>query len=113
MTVQEYRSRLDDYKELATEYSDDLSESRLQGSSMKDPVAASLFLSIDYISRDNAFAADCLFLTACVDRKDISLNLLEAASTQAREDAIRMLDKYALVTRRPAKSALNVYRLVH
>jgi hypothetical protein len=40
------------------------------------------------------------FLTACVDRKDISLYLLEAASTQAREDAIKLLDKYALVTRR-------------
>jgi tetratricopeptide (TPR) repeat protein len=32
---------------------------------------------------------------------------------QAREDAIRVLDKYALVTRRPAESALDVHRLVH
>jgi tetratricopeptide (TPR) repeat protein len=80
---------------------------------VKDPVAAALFLSIDHISRANAFAADCLFLAACVDRKDISIDLLEASSTQAREDAIRMLDKYALVTRRPAESALDVHRLVH
>jgi tetratricopeptide (TPR) repeat protein len=113
MTVQEYQSRLDGYKELSTKHSGDSSGGRLQGFGIKDPVAAALFLSIDHISRDNAFAADCLFLAACLDRKDISLDLLEAASTQAREDAIRILDKYALVTRRPAESALDVHRLVH
>ncbi|KAF1960429.1 HET-domain-containing protein [Byssothecium circinans] len=113
MTVQEYRLQLDEHRELGIEHSGDSSEGRIQDSGVKDPVAAALFLSIDYISRDNAFAADCLFLAACVDRKDISLDLLEAASMQAREDAIRMLDKYALVTRRPAESALDVHRLVH
>jgi tetratricopeptide (TPR) repeat protein len=113
MTVQEYRSRLDEHKELGIEHSGDSSEGRIQDSGVKDPVAAALFISIDEISRDNAFAADCLFLAACVDRKDISLDLLEAASMQAREDAIRTLDKYTLVTRRPAESALDVHRLVH
>ncbi|PZD23481.1 CDC6, Cdc6-related protein, AAA superfamily ATPase [Pyrenophora tritici-repentis] len=91
----------------------DLSEGKLQGAGVKDPVAATLFLSIYEIRRDNALAADYLFLVACVERKDISLDLLEAASPQAREDAIRVLDKYALVTRRPAESALDVHRLVH
>ncbi|KAI1554952.1 hypothetical protein PtrEW7m1_012301, partial [Pyrenophora tritici-repentis] len=149
MTVQEYRSRLDDHKKLAIEHSGDLSEGKLQGAGVKDPVAATLFLSIYEIRRDNALAADYLFLVACVERKDISLDLLEAASPQAREDAIRVLDKqrcqqasqaglilidcrsqtilwdvplctslyivykYALVTRRPAESALDVHRLVH
>ncbi|KAI1519708.1 kinesin light chain [Pyrenophora tritici-repentis] len=113
ITVQEYRSRLDDYKEPAIEHSGDSSEGRIQESGVEGPVAAALFLSIDQISRDHAFAADCLFLAACVDRKDISLDLLEAVSMQAREDAIRMLDKYALVTRRPAESALDLHRLVH
>jgi hypothetical protein len=28
---------------------------------------------------------------------------------QVREDIIRVLKKYALVTRQPAKSALNIY----
>ena len=112
VTVQEYRSRLDDYKEHAIEHSSDSSKGRLQGSGVKDPVAAALFLSMDQISRDNAFAADCLFLAAFVDRKDISLDFLESTS-QAREDAIKLLDKYALVTRRPAESALDVHRLVH
>ncbi|EDU51259.1 kinesin light chain [Pyrenophora tritici-repentis Pt-1C-BFP] len=113
LTVQQYRSRLDKHKELAIKHSCDSSEGRLQGSGVKDTVAATLFLSIDQISRDNAFAADYLFLAACVDRKDISLDLLEAASMQEREDTIRVLDKYALVTRRPAESALDVHRLVH
>ncbi|KAI0605404.1 TPR-12 multi-domain protein [Pyrenophora tritici-repentis] len=85
----------------------------MQESGVEDPTAAALFLSIDQISRDHAFAADYLFLAACVDRKDISLDLLEAVSMQAREDAIRMLEKYALVTRRPAESALDLHRLVH
>ncbi|KAF1346399.1 HET-domain-containing protein [Lizonia empirigonia] len=113
MTVQEYRSRMDDHKELAIEHSGDLSEGKLQGVGVKDPVAATLFLSTYEIRLDNALAADYLFLAACVERKDISLDLLEAASPQAREDAIRVLDKYALVTRRPAESALDVHRLVH
>ena len=80
---------------------------------MQDPVATVLFLSIDQISCNYAFATDSLFLAACVDRKDISIDLLGASSTQAREDAIRILDKYALITRRPAESALDVHRLVH
>ncbi|CAN9172419.1 unnamed protein product [Alternaria alternata] len=113
MTVREYRSRLDEHIGFITELSGDSSENKLQNPSVKDPVAASLYLSIDQISCDNAFAADSLFLAACVDRKDISLDLLEASSTQAREDAIRILDKYALITRRPAESALDVHRLVH
>ncbi|CAN9326707.1 unnamed protein product, partial [Alternaria alternata] len=113
MTVQEYRSRLVDHKELAIEHSGDSSGGRLRDPGVQDPVDAALFLSINEISRDNAFAADCLFLAACVDRKDILFDLVEASSTQAREDAIGILDKYALVTRRPAESALDVHRLVH
>jgi tetratricopeptide (TPR) repeat protein len=113
MTVQEYRSRLDEHTKLNTKHSGDWSENRLQGVSVKDPVAAALFLSIDQISDGNASAAGYLFLAVCVDQKDISLDLLEAASTEAKEDAIRVLDKYALVTRRPAESALDVHRLVH
>jgi hypothetical protein len=107
MTVQEYRSQL------ALKYSSNSSEGKLQSSGMKDPVATTLSLSIDQISGDNAVAADYLFSAACVHRKDISLDLLEAVSLQAREDAIRLLDRYALVTRRPAESALDLHQLVH
>jgi tetratricopeptide (TPR) repeat protein len=100
MTVQEYRSRLNQHKELASEHGSDSSK-------------YIIFLSIDQISRDNRFAVECLFLVACVDRKDISLDLLEAASMQAKENAVKLLDKYSLITRRPADSALDLHRLVH
>jgi hypothetical protein len=47
ITVQEYRLRLEDYKELAIEHSGNSSRGKLQGFSVKDPVAAALFLSMD------------------------------------------------------------------
>jgi tetratricopeptide (TPR) repeat protein len=113
VTVQEYRSQLDKHTELALEYSGDLADGKLQGFRVKDPVATTLSLSMDRIVCDNSLAADYLSLAACVDRRDISLDLLDAASPQAREGAIRILGNYALITRRPAESALDVHRLVH
>jgi tetratricopeptide (TPR) repeat protein len=113
MMVRQYRPRLDEHKELAIEHSDDLAEHKLRGSGVKDPVAAALFLSIDQISRENTFATGYLFLAACVDRKDISLDLLEAPTTQIKEDAVKVLEKYALVTRRPAESALDLHQMIH
>jgi hypothetical protein len=113
MTLQEYRAQLDEHKGLALEYSSNSSEGKAQNSSVPNPVATTLSLSIDRMARLDASAVDYLSLAACVNRKDILVDLLEAASAQTREDAIKVLDKYALVTRRPAESALDVHRLVH
>jgi tetratricopeptide (TPR) repeat protein len=113
MTVQEYRSQLDEHKELALKHSGNTSAGKLLGYGIRDPVASTLFLSMGQVSRGNVFAVDCLFLAACVDRKDIPLEILETASLQTRQDAIKVLNKYALITRRPAESALDVHRLVH
>jgi tetratricopeptide (TPR) repeat protein len=113
MTVQEYLSQLDKHTDVALENSSSSSDSQLQSSGVRNPVAATLFLSIDQIGGDNSFAADCLYFAACVDRKDISLDLIEAASPQARQDAVRLLEKYALVTRRPGESAIDLHQLVH
>jgi tetratricopeptide (TPR) repeat protein len=113
MTVQQYRTQLAEHQQAALEYSNDPSEDKLQESSLRETVAATLSLSISHVRQSSAVAADCLFLAACVDRKDIPLDLLEAASPRAREDAIKVLDRYALVTRRPAESAFDVHRLVH
>jgi tetratricopeptide (TPR) repeat protein len=113
MTLQEYRSRLDEHTDVAPANSGNPSKSQPQNSGVRDPVAATLFLSIDRIGGDNLFAAECLFCAACLDRKDISLDLLGTTSPQVRGDAVRLLDKYALVTRRPAESALDLHRLVH
>jgi hypothetical protein len=113
MTVQQYQAQLDKYKRAAFEYNDDPSKGELRESGSKDIIAATLSLSMRQVQRSNAVAADYLFLAACVDRKDILLDLLDAASPKAREDAVKVLDRYALVTRRPAESALDVHRLVH
>jgi tetratricopeptide (TPR) repeat protein len=113
ITLQDYRSELDKHKESVLKHSSDAPEESLQGSNAKSPMAATLGLSLDEICRSNALAADYLFLTACVDRKDIPLDLLDASSTRAREDAVKVLSRYALVTRRPAESALDLHGLVH
>jgi hypothetical protein len=113
ITLQDYRSALDRPKELALKHSSDAPVDALQGSNAKSPVAATLGLSLDEIRRSNALATEYLFLAACVDRKDIPLDLLDASTTRAREDAVKVLSRYALITRRPAESALNLHGLVH
>jgi hypothetical protein len=113
LTVQQYQAQLDQHKEAALEHSDALFEGEQQESRLRKTVAATLSLSMSQVRHSNPVAAEYLFVAACVDRKGISLDLLEAVSPQAREDAVRLLDKYALVTRRPAESAFDVHRLVH
>jgi hypothetical protein len=113
MTVQQYQAQLAEHQQVVFDYSDDLSEDKLQERGLRNAVAATLALSISQVGQSSAVAADYLFLAACVDQKDIPLDLLEAASPRAREDAIKVLDRYALVTRRPAESALDVHQLVH
>ena len=113
MTVQEYATQLDKHKSVVHEYNDNLLKHKLQDSSPENPITAILSLSTSHVRYRNVIAADYLSLATCVDRKDIALDLLEAPSPQAREDAIKTLDKYALITRRPAELALDVHRLVH
>ncbi|KAH8708390.1 kinesin light chain [Phaeosphaeriaceae sp. PMI808] len=113
ITLQTYRSQLLKQKEDALERSSELSEGKLQEYGTKGPVATTLLISIDQIHRDDSLAADYLFLAACIDRKDIPLELLEASSPRERDDAIKILNSYALVTRRPAESAIDLHQLVH
>jgi tetratricopeptide (TPR) repeat protein len=113
MTVQQYQVQLAEHREAVLKYSDDPSEGELQEFGRRNTIAATLSLSMSQVRQINPVAEASLFLAACVDRKDIPLDLLEAASPQAREDGIKVLDRYALVTRRPAESALDVHRLVH
>jgi len=113
LTLRKYRSQLNKHEEPALQRSSGSPGGKLQSYGIKDPVATTLFISMDQVLHDNALAADYLFLVACVDRKDIPHDLLEASSPRAREDAIMVLSRYALVTRRPAESALDLHRLVH
>jgi hypothetical protein len=113
MTLQKYRSQLNGQDEPALEHSNEWSKVKLQGYGTKNPVATTLFISMEQIRRNNALAADYLFFAACVDQKDIPLDLLDASSPREREDATKVLSSYAFITRRPADSAFDLHRLVH
>ncbi|EUC30496.1 hypothetical protein COCCADRAFT_39267 [Bipolaris zeicola 26-R-13] len=113
MTLQEYRLQLDGFKGPALEDSDDSSKGELQESNRRDPIAATLYLSVGQLFHRHELAEQYLCVAACLDRKDISLDILEANLTRKREDAIRILDKYALIIRRPADSALDLHRPVY
>ncbi|KAF5848455.1 hypothetical protein GGP41_005884 [Bipolaris sorokiniana] len=79
MTMQEYATQLDKHKSIVHEYNNDLLEHRPQNCGLESPIAATLSLSISQVRHRNAIAVDYLFLAACVDRKDIALDLLEAS----------------------------------
>ena len=111
-TLGYYRLQLLRQKEEARKRSRIPSEGRLQEYGTTGPVATTLLISMDQIRGSDPLAAEYLFLAASVDRKDIPLDLLEAPSPQ-REATIKVLNSYALVTRRPAKSALDIHQLVH
>ncbi|KAF2264951.1 kinesin light chain 3 [Lojkania enalia] len=110
--LQEYRLQLVMQKDEFPS-SSRFAEDRAQGHYNTCPVATTLLISLNHIRCCNTIAADYLFLAACVDRKDISLDLLKASSPRERECAVKILSSYALVTRRPAESALNLHQLVH
>jgi hypothetical protein len=112
-TPRQYRSQIRGWKLDALEHNDMVTEDKPRGYSTKNPVAATLIISMDQIRRLNALAADYLYLAACVDSKDISFDLLQASSPRERQDAMKVLSRYELVTRRPAESAFDLHRLVH
>jgi UDP-2,3-diacylglucosamine pyrophosphatase LpxH len=112
ITLQDYRSGLAKQKEGVLERRNEWLKSKQEERDTDDPVSRTLLSSIDRI-RDNKLAVAYLSLAACVYQKDISLELLEAHSFHDKENAIKLLDAYALVIRRPAESAIDVHWLVH
>ncbi|ENI01986.1 hypothetical protein COCC4DRAFT_175767 [Bipolaris maydis ATCC 48331] len=113
MTVQQYQARLHEHDQAALKHSSNLHKGEQGESSLQKAVAATLSLSIGQIQQSNTIAVEQLYFAACVERKDILLDLFKTASPQACVDAITTLDRYALITRRPAESAFDVHRLVH
>jgi tetratricopeptide (TPR) repeat protein len=113
-TIKDYLSLLakQEMKEVL-ELSDEKSESILQHCSINNPVATTWLISLQQIRRNDPIAADYLFIMACIDRKDILLDLLPPVSSHEAEVAIGTLKAYALITKRPAESALDLHRLVH
>jgi hypothetical protein len=106
VTLQEYRSNLNRLSDTTLEYSSELPRWR-------DPVAATLLMSIEQIRGSNALALEYLCLAACVFPKDIPLDLFSAPSWRDRQDAMKLLSRYKLITRRPAESAIDLHELTH
>jgi tetratricopeptide (TPR) repeat protein len=77
------------------------------------PVATTLLISLDKLQGDNKLAADYLSIAACVDQKDILLDLLPRSSSREGEEAVKVLSRYGLVSRRPAESSIDLHQLVH
>ncbi|CAI6226601.1 unnamed protein product [Periconia digitata] len=113
ITLHDYQSQLAKQQQRTLKFSSAVPEDTLQQYDIESPVAMTLHLSINQIRRESPLAARYLFLAACVNRKDILLDFLEAPSSREREDAIRIINSYKLVTRRPAESAMDLHRLVH
>ncbi|KAF2022483.1 hypothetical protein EK21DRAFT_83286 [Setomelanomma holmii] len=97
----------------ALEHNDVLTEDKPRGYNEQNPITTTMFISIEMIQEKDPLAVDCLYLAACVDSKDIPLDVLQASLPNEREDAIKVLSRYELVTRRPAESAFDLHRLVH
>lgn len=113
ITLQEYRIRLAKQRRTDLESYSEVLEDKLEDSDREGPVVTTLHLSINQIRHDSPLAASYLFLAACVNRKDILLEFLRASSHREREEAIRIINCYNLVTRRPADSSLDLHQLVH
>jgi hypothetical protein len=77
-------------------------------------IATTWLISFEQIRRHDTLAAEYLLFMACVDRNDVPLTLLPAASLHEQGiHAVGTLDAYSFVTKRTAESALDLHRLVH
>jgi hypothetical protein len=111
ITIPEYRTLLSD-KRRASAFGGQEPNGVLIASA-DDPVAATWLISFEQLRRAHPTAANYLSFMGCVDSKDVPLELLASTSNGKTEDAIRILGAYALITRRPADSAVDLHRLVH
>lgn len=113
VSLEGYQSKLKTQNDYDVKPDSSPSRERPQRLGEKDPVATTLFISLDEIRRSHALAAEYVLLAACVASKDIPFELFENENIRERENAIQVLSKYRLVTRRPEDSALDLHRLVH
>ncbi|KAF2728204.1 HET-domain-containing protein, partial [Polyplosphaeria fusca] len=113
ITLQQYRLLVARQIEAVLGHDSKPPENGPQEHDITGPVATTLLISLDQICRDNDLATIYLSLAACVDQKDILLDLLPAASPREREDAVKVLSGYRLVTRRPAETSLDLHQLVY
>ncbi|KAF2820888.1 hypothetical protein CC86DRAFT_303869 [Ophiobolus disseminans] len=112
LKVSEYRLQMDWQIKHGFKHSDEVTKDEPRGNNGNNPITTTLFISIEMIQKKDPLAVDCLYLAACVDSKDVPLDLVQAYSP-GMDTAVQLLSKYKLVTRRPAESAFDLHRLVH
>ncbi|PVH97584.1 kinesin light chain [Periconia macrospinosa] len=112
ITLQEYRTQLTRLKQGAF-YDNNNLKRDVSRERTTESFVATMLLSVSQIRNSNPLAEEYLFFMACVDRKDIVIEFLDAPSPREREKAIKTISSYKLATRRPAESALDLHRLVH
>ncbi|KAF2726443.1 HET-domain-containing protein, partial [Polyplosphaeria fusca] len=113
IALQQYRSLIARQREAVPEHNSESPGNGPQQHDITGPVATTLLISLEQLRGDNDLAADYLSLAACVDRKDIPLDLLPSPSPREREEAVKVLSGHGLVTRRPAESSVDLHQLVH
>ena len=113
-TLKAYLSLLAEQKEeIIKDLSEEFKDVR-QYHGGKYPVATTWLISFKEILRNNALAAQYLSFMACIDQRDIPQSLLpNGQPSEEGEEAIRTLNNYSIIIKRPATLALDVHRLVH
>jgi tetratricopeptide (TPR) repeat protein len=111
VTVKEYRSLLRDKKRALAQ--SDQESNATPDPSIDDPVTATWLVTFKHLRDAHPAAADYLCFMGCITVKDIPLEVLAPPPNGSTEDAIQILNAYALVARRPADSAVDLHRLVH
>jgi abortive infection bacteriophage resistance protein len=77
-------------------------------------VAITWLISFKQIRNCDPLAARYLSFIAYIDPKDIPQSLLLARASRKKEiDAIKTLNAYCFISKRPTDAALNFYWLVH
>ncbi|KAJ2903747.1 kinesin light chain 1 [Zalerion maritima] len=109
VSISSYLDQLSEQKRQTTNSSYGQSEQR---HAADRAVVMTTLISLQGVFRENSVAADCLFFMACVDRKDILLDLLPTATSSPTEQTVQLLSDYAVLIRRPASSAVELHRLV-
>ncbi len=91
ISISSYLDLLSEQKRKTTNPSDGQSEQQLQPHAADRAVAMTTLISLQGVSREDPVAADCLFFMACVDRKDILLDLLPTTPSSPTKETVKLL----------------------
>ncbi|KAM7196855.1 CDC6, Cdc6-related protein, partial [Rhypophila sp. PSN 637] len=113
ISIRRYLELLSEQNEKPMKPSDKQCGQQLQYQITDNPVALTSLISLAQVSRHDTTAANCLFFMACIDRKDVLLQLLPTTPLSPTRTTVDLLSTYAIIIKRPASSAVELHRLVH